>query len=482
MTSKSGDMTVALRRIAEAQRLGATHLDLSDLLIEALPEQIEGVNTLKELSLNHFTTDPFFANSRISKLSSLSRFACSLMPLKSLTCLEQIRIQGCSALDNLEPLADLRSLRILKLVSCKHLTDLKPLQMLSALTRLDLMFCDNIKTLVHLSALRCLRSFSLSECGEDLDLSPLCELPQLASLTLSTRGILPDCRPVEDCSGLELLWLAADGGMCDLEFLENCANLWWLEVLGCDRLNHLHSLSGLRRLKVLHLSPCPQVLSIGPLAELTHLCELELHSLDRVVDVSPLRKLPALTILILISCRSFRSFAPLRPLLPQLEILDLSYSEFGDLPSRFCDTKYKSCVLEDVRQYYAQLEGPYATGIWPEDWDDSLASTQSIVEVPQFLRGKTRKSLITLMVLVKVLGACESDVFSCNEVQRTLREGHGIELTPRHVNNLLADLERLCGPMFEMLGLGLARRFLSQRKVLLDTALAILQAAIRARK
>ena len=185
-------------------------------------------------------------NSQIlEKLKGIDRFSYSeiqnvdfLSDLSDLNVTEQINLEGCESLENVDGLQGLTNLKSLDLSFCNSLQNANGLEGLTNLTKLDLGGCTSLQ---NVDVLQGLTNLKILRLGEDTftalqsrgALGVLKSLPNLTKLDLS------------DCSSLE-----------NIDGLKGFTNLTKLDLFGCSSLENVDGLKGCTSLTHLYLVEC----------------------------------------------------------------------------------------------------------------------------------------------------------------------------------------------------------------------------------
>jgi internalin A len=136
----------ARRRIAAARASNATLLDLGDLGLEEIPPEIGELAALRVLALGGWK--PIDGDNGIEWEWDYDRPdppLTDLGPLRGLTALASLNLDGCDQLTDLGPLRGLTALASLDLRGYGGVTDLGPLRGLTALASLDLGECGGLR-------------------------------------------------------------------------------------------------------------------------------------------------------------------------------------------------------------------------------------------------------------------------------------------------------------------------------------------------
>lgn len=183
-----------------------------------------------------------------------------------------------------------------------------------------------IAILRHLTALEHL-DLSLSELL--VDFTPLASLTNLRHLDLSWCTSLTDISFTRELHQLEHLSLNGCSSLQSLDTLGRCPVLRTLKLNHCELLHDVDNLSGLPSLCVLELTWCPSLTSVWSTRYLNNLKTLRLTGSARVSE-----------------------FDPVEPLLEQLSTLELSHTEFADLPFRPEGLYWSSSDVDRLRREF----------------------------------------------------------------------------------------------------------------------------------
>ena len=263
MATAGQALSDAFDRIAAARESGATELDLSLQRLPIIPEEIEALSGLQDLTLD---------GTEVSDLT----------PLQGLVGLQSLDLDDTQVTDltSLQGLAGLQTLYL----DNTPVTDLRPLQGLTGLQTLGLngTLVTDIAPLQGLSELQ-----SLFLNGTPVtDLTPLQGLAGLQRLTLGST-LVTDLTPLQGLSGLQSLFL--DGTpVTDLTPLQGITGLRNLTLDGTP-VTDLTPLQGLTGLRNLTLDGTP-VTDLTPLQGLSGLQDLDLDN-TQVLDLRPIRDL-----------------------------------------------------------------------------------------------------------------------------------------------------------------------------------------------
>ena len=343
-------LEIALERIEACRRTRSTELDLSNLGLDAIPEQVFALTWLEKLDVSGDEENWESRNIReipaaIEQLTALIDLKCSanqisdLSPLVGLPALQALDC-GYNQISDLSPLGGLPALQALY---CRknQISDLLPLRGLPALQAL---YCEDneISDLSPLGSLPALQALYCS-FNQISDLSPLRGLPALQALDCHLNQI-SDLSPLGDLPALQAL----DCGYNQISDLSPLSGSPTLQKLDChdNQISQL-TLSGLPALQALNCSS-NQISDLSPLDGLPALQALNCSS-NQISDLSPLGTLPALQSL---SCSSnqisqltLRGLPALQALgcegnkisqltlsdLPALQSLDCSFNQISQL-------------------------------------------------------------------------------------------------------------------------------------------------------
>ncbi|MEN6373055.1 MAG: leucine-rich repeat domain-containing protein [Armatimonadota bacterium] len=216
--------------------------------------------------------------SKITDLGLSRSFISSLTPLKGLTQLQKLWLDGSTQVSDITPLEGLTRLQILWLNST-HVTDITPLKGLTQLQKLVL----NVTQVTDITPLKGLTELQELWLGhiQVSDIIPLKGLAQLQTLWLDNTQVF-DITPLEGLTGLQALVLN-NTQVIDITPLKGLTQLQDLSLDG-TAVSDLTPLKGLARLQTLWLNST-QVIDITPLKELIQLQELWLED-TQVSDIS----------------------------------------------------------------------------------------------------------------------------------------------------------------------------------------------------
>ena len=211
-------------------------------------------------------------NSQIlEKLRAIDRFAYSsdienvdfLSDLSDLNVTEEIDLNGCESLENVDGLQGLTNLKSLDLGFCNSLENVGALQGLTNLTKLNLGGCTSLQNVDVLQGLTNLTRLELA--GDTFTV-------------LQSRGALG--------------------------VLKSLPNLTSLNLVGCEKLKNVDGLQGLTNLTTLDLTYCYSLQNVDGLQGLTNLTTLNLMWCTSLKNVDGLKGCTSLTYLDLVDCRS----------------------------------------------------------------------------------------------------------------------------------------------------------------------------------
>jgi hypothetical protein len=178
------------------------HLDLDGFHTISSLEPLSSLSKLRRLDLSHFDHKLLATLLPLTTLTALNDLALggmaavsSLEPLAGLTSLTQLTVRRCKAISSLEPLADLGPTLLALTIAENHsLTSFSSLSTLTALSRMHLDAPHASITSEAIAAAgmldRSLQELSLCSNRPDgrstqvVDLQPLCSLTRLCSLKL----------------------------------------------------------------------------------------------------------------------------------------------------------------------------------------------------------------------------------------------------------------------------------------------------------
>jgi len=322
------DAGEARRRIAEEAARRTGELDLSGLMLAALPAEIGALGHLHRLSCGGKPDDrsPLADLAPLAGLAGLQSLDCSgtrvadLTPVAGLAGLQSLDC-GRTRVADLAPLAGLAGLRSLD-CSGTQVADLAPLAGLAGLQSLN---CGGtqVADLAPLAGLAGLQSLDCSDT-QVADLAPLAGLAGLQSLDCGFTQVA-DLAPLAGLAGLQSL----DCRRTPVADLAPLAGLAGLQSLDC-RVTQVADLAPLAGLAGLQSLDCrrTQVADLAPLAGLAGLQSLDCSG-TQVADLAPLAGLAGLQAL---NCRGTR-VADLAPLAncAHLQMLDCSDTEIIEI-------------------------------------------------------------------------------------------------------------------------------------------------------
>ena len=252
------------KRIEKALKNKAKKLYISDCDFMVLPKELKSLTLLEELRLD--------GNKNLRDLSPLAN-------LQNLTTLSVYNTQ----VSDLSPLTNLHNLTLLSLYNTQ-VSDLSPLANLPNLTLLYVYNTQvrNLNPLVNLQNL-----ISLSVYNTQVsDLSPLVNLHNLTSLDISNTQV-SDLSPLANLQNLTELYVS-NTQVSDLSPLANLQSLTSLDVSN-PQVRDLTPLANLQNLTSLYVSNT-LVSDLSPLATLQKLTSLSVSNIP-VSDLSPLKSI-----------------------------------------------------------------------------------------------------------------------------------------------------------------------------------------------
>jgi internalin A len=267
-------MEIAKARVAEESKRQTGSLDLSHLLLDALPEESASLTGLRQLDCS-FTgvrgLTPLSGLAQLQKLDCSFTRVTNLTPLSGLAQLQYLDCGG-TKVRNLTPLSGLAKLQEL---SCREtsVSDLTPLSGLAILEQLDCSWAQ-ASDLTPLSGLAQLQQLNCWHTPVS-DLTPLAGLAQLQGLSCRETSV-SDLTPLSglaklgqlDCSFTRVSDLMPLSGLAQLQHLDCSATLVIdltplsglakLQLLDCGStsVSDLVPLSGLGQLQLLNCSLC----------------------------------------------------------------------------------------------------------------------------------------------------------------------------------------------------------------------------------
>jgi Leucine-rich repeat (LRR) protein len=210
----------------------------------------------------------------------------SLMPLRTLTRLEKLEIEG--DIDSLEGIENCTALKELWLRKTPRLTGLKPIARLEGLEKLYIESSDGIASLTPLAMCTGLRSLSMANQHCVADLTPLTGLAHLEELSLGSSPFIASLLPL---AGLSRLKNFSFGHMPALRSLEGIPAAWLSTVeqldLDLPLLEQLEELRGAIRLKSVFISKLGCI-SLAPLGDLPALENVYFYSAKHVRNLDGL--------------------------------------------------------------------------------------------------------------------------------------------------------------------------------------------------
>ncbi|CAN6446213.1 unnamed protein product [Victoria cruziana] len=312
-----------------------THLNLSWNLFEELPQELWRLTSLEGLNLHRCSQLTSFP-------SQLGNVMSSKQPL--LGKLKFLNLSDCSKLTTCPDFTMMPRLEILNLSFCGELNELHPsIGLLKSLTHLSLVYCISLKELPQ-------EVWQLSSVEElDISYTKVTTLPSQLGISRSSEQLVLDKLKVLKFKGCDRLTVCPD--FTSMPCVEE---LYFNE---CIEMKELHpSIGQLKNLTHLDLGRCKLLKELPQeFWHLTSLEELCLSSCHRIITTLPsesgdskslkqplLDKLKALNLgeheNILTTCPdvagrgSLTSFPNLVGNLKNLGKLDLSYTDFEELP------------------------------------------------------------------------------------------------------------------------------------------------------
>ena len=300
------------------ERAATTKLDLGELRALRDVSPLRELPALQELTISAAMLrdlSPLRALSGLRKVDLTARVTDLAWLSPAAESLEELDLQGCPLVNDLEPLAAFPRLRVLELStdtvrdlsalaripSLRELrlwgrrpVDLTPVTGLTQLTTLDL-FMVPVRTLEPFGRLTALRKLRVSFSADLGDLSAIAQLKDLEEVDFGGATTL-DLSPIRDLPSLRVLHASSS----DVVGLPHFQTLPRLEDLDVE-LGVLHTLRGIEAARALRrLSFCCTTLSdLSPLSGLESLERLCIMSGGRdrcrVTDLRPLRGLKRLT-------------------------------------------------------------------------------------------------------------------------------------------------------------------------------------------
>ena len=207
-------LDIALERIEECRRTRSTSLDLSNLGLDAIPEQVFELTWLEKLDVSGDQENWEQGNLReipaaIGQLTSLTAFDCTLNQISDLTPLRDLpALQTLDCRSNQINHLTLRDLPALQTLDCSsnQISDLTPLRDLPALQTL---YCSS-NQISDLTPLRDLPALQTLDCSSNqINHLTLRDLPALQTLDCSSNQII-DLTPLSDLPALQKLTCGAN--------------------------------------------------------------------------------------------------------------------------------------------------------------------------------------------------------------------------------------------------------------------------------
>ncbi|XP_034680298.1 disease resistance protein RPV1-like [Vitis riparia] len=351
--------------------------------LKSLPSNFDGENLI-ELNLQHSNIEHLWQGKKyLEKLKILnlskSRQLNEIPHFSNMSNLEQLDVEGCRSLDNVDSsIGFLKKLTLLNLSRCQKIRSLP--STIQNLVSLKSLYLDGTaikelpSSICHLISLQLL---SISECKNLRSLpSNICRLKYLNNLNLincSNLETFPEI--MEDMECLKSLYLC---GTCikelpsSIEFLKQLAELL---LVKCENLRSLpSSICRLKYLENLNLSDCSNLETFPEIMEdmeclkwlnlsracikelpssiefLKHLTDLRLEKCENLRSLpSSICRLKYLYYLNLSGCSNLETFPEIMEDMECLESLDLSGTCIKELPSsieflkQLADLQLKKC-------------------------------------------------------------------------------------------------------------------------------------------
>ncbi|XP_059644383.1 disease resistance protein L6-like [Cornus florida] len=205
-------------------------------------KNLKGIRGLDRLeSLENLNISGCMSNSEM-----LENYCCGLESLKSLKMLD---LSSCIALERLPDLSNLEMLEELKLDQCQKLHEIESLEALKSLKMLDLSSCISLERLPDLSNLEMLEKLNLAQCQKLHDIEGLEDLKSLKKLDLSSCIALERIPDLSRLNNLQELLLCKCEKISEIWGLEELKFIKFLDISGCKSLGNLTGLSNIRRVK-----------------------------------------------------------------------------------------------------------------------------------------------------------------------------------------------------------------------------------------
>jgi len=198
--------------------------------------------------------------SDVASLSIFSDIYVNLSPIKDLTSLKYLNLNGCQ-IDDITPLKGLTNLKELN-ISTSDINNLSPLSDLVNLKRLSIGSQQGgnpspaVIDLSPLSNLVNLEYLNLQYTPIN-DISALSGLTNLKELRLGSNGSKIDITPLKSLTRLEKLYLS-DNQIDDITALKNLRNLTELKLIN-NQITDFSPLYGLKKLKILNIASNPGI-------------------------------------------------------------------------------------------------------------------------------------------------------------------------------------------------------------------------------
>ncbi len=250
-----------------------------------------------------------------SQLEELNLQDCEqLTDLQVITTFRQLHtliLNDCTAIKDLRPLASCLTLRNLHLTDCSNIADLKPLATCLALRTLYLSGCKKIADLSPLATCLALRNLHLFDCREVRDLSPLSTLAELRELQLVLCAKVSNFDVLSQFPNLEILGLSDLPNLCNLQPLSTCLKLSKLEIYRCLNVTDLGPLSTCTRLQLFRAYGCPEISDFKALSCASNLHTVSVNGCVALASLTPLSKCKKLQHLTIDNCPMVTDVQPL---------------------------------------------------------------------------------------------------------------------------------------------------------------------------